>query len=259
MARDKKRDDGPAGAPAWMVTYGDLMSLLLTFFILLLSFSTITEEEAFKEAIKSFKGSLGFMPKELTMVQINPLPKKITRQNKTVEELARKLRRRLQVLGQEEKIKVEYDAEGGLKINLPSQILFDSSRADLKAEAYPVLNGLAELLGELPDAFFEVRGHTDNRPMRGTGRFRDNHDLSYSRADRVARYLVEVAGGPNRPRLSLEQFEVIASGSGRPASPNTTEEGRQANRRVEIHVKGLLTDETIEKIETRMEGLTNPS
>lgn len=258
MARDKKRDDGPAGAPAWMVTYGDLMSLLLTFFVLLLSFSTITEEEAFKEAIKSFKGSLGFMPKELTMVQINPLPKKITRQNKTVEELARKLRRRLQVLGQEEKIKVEYDAEGGLKINLPSQILFDSSRADLKAEAYPVLNGLAELLGELPDAFFEVRGHTDNRPMRGTGRFRDNHDLSYSRADRVARYLVSYRPSQGA-QIPLERFEVIASGSGRPASPNNTEEGRMANRRVEIHVKGLLTDATIEKIETRMEGLTNPS
>lgn len=252
MARDKKKqDEAMGGAPAWMVTYGDLMSLLLTFFVLLLSFSTITEEEAFKEAIASFRGAVGFLPKELTFVQINPLPKPMKRPSKAAEDLARKLRRRLQVLGKDANINVEYDAQGGLKISLPSKVLFDTAKAEMKPEAHAVLGDIAEILAELPSAFFEVRGHTDSRPMTRSATYRDNYDLSFGRADAVARH---VSASGNIP---MNQFEIIACGPGQPIAPNDTLEGQQVNRRVEINVRGLIGKDKTEELKTRIEALTN--
>lgn len=234
-----------------MVTYGDLMSLLMTFFVLLLSFSTITEEELFREAIMSFRGAVGLMPRELTVVQVSPLPAKYQRPSRSAEELARKLRRQLQVLGKEGEVKVEFDGKNGLKLTLPSQILFGSAEASVKADAYPILNDLAAIFAEFPEAIFEVRGHTDDRPLASHPAFRDNYDLSYGRADSVARYL------QREGRIPLEKFEIIARGAGDPVAPNTTEEGRAANRRVEIHVRGLLADDAYEEISQEVDSLTS--
>ena len=246
--RKKKKGDEGGGAPLWMVTYGDLMSLLLTFFVLLLSFSTITEEEAFKQAIASFRGAVGFLPRELTVVQINPMPKRMKRTSRTIEELARKL---LQIMGKDDKVKIELDAQGGLKISLPNQVLFDTARAELKVEAYAVLNDVGEVLAELPIAFFEVRGHTDNRPLVRSSQYRDNYDLSFGRADAVARYL-------NRAQdIPLDQFEIIACGAGQPVAPNSTLEGQRANRRVEIYIRGIAGDDRFEEFQRRIESLTN--
>ena len=69
MAGRRGGDDEGGGAPAWMVTYGDLMSLLLTFFVLLLSFSTVHEDE-FRKAMASLQGALGVMPLERTVIQL---------------------------------------------------------------------------------------------------------------------------------------------------------------------------------------------
>lgn len=250
MARKKKQQDQEAGAPLWMVTYGDLMSLLLTFFVLLLSFSTITDEELFREAIKSFRGSVGFLPRELTMVQVNPLPKHMQRPSRSAENLARRIRRQMQVLGKEDLVKVLFDQKGELRISLPSQVLFDSASATLKPEAFPVLNDLSAILVAVPEGFLEIRGHTDDRPLNSTDVFRDNYDLSHARADAVARHLM--LEGP----ALTERVEIIACGASQPIALNTTEEGRQENRRVEITVRGLVSDEAARKLEERVEELT---
>lgn len=244
----KKKCECEAGAPLWMVTYGDLMSLLMTFFVLLLSFSTITEDEVFKETMMSFRGSLGFMPKELTMVQVNPLPRKMRRPNKSEEDLARKVQRQMQVAGVDSAVKVEYDAQGGLRISLPSEILFGVGSADLSADARPILRDLSGVMAELPEAFFEVEGHTDNLPTSGNTVFRDNHDLSYARADAVARYIQE------QGRISFDQFIITGAGSGKPIAPNTTAEGRQANRRVELYIRGLLGQDRRDELQEQVDA-----
>ena len=250
MARNKKKQDQEVGAPLWMVTYGDLMSLLLTFFVLLLSFSTITEEELFKEAIQSFRGAVGFLPRELTVVQVNPLPQRMQRPSRSAENLARRIRRQLQVLGKEDLVKVLFDQQGELRISLPSQILFDSASARLKPEAFPVLNDLSAIFGEVPEGYLEIRGHTDDRPLSTTGAFRDNYDLSYARADAVARHLMQEG------TALRERVEIIACGPSQPIALNTTEEGRQENRRVDITVRGLVSDEAARELEERAEELT---
>lgn len=235
----------PPGAPAWLATFADLMSLLLTFFVLLLSFSTISEEK-FSQALMSLEG--GFRPFPKNSGFIAPVPRPPKHENEQSVQAARKLRRRLQVRGLERQVKIEFDALGGLKINLPASLLFQAGEATLRPDALPIIQDIAAVLAELPECFIEVQGHTDSRPLANALRFRDNYDLSYERAHSVTEQMV-VTGG-----LSVNQFEIQALGSGQPIATNETEEGRAANRRVEIYVRGLLDKNKLNRL---LQGLEN--
>jgi len=250
MAKSKKEEPA-AGAPMWMVTYGDLMSLLLTFFVLLLSFATMDKPRELQEAVISIRGAFGVLTKEMTNVRINPAPMRYRRPNTETQDTARRVQRGLQVMGLQKDIKVTYDADGGLKITLPSEILYQTGQTRLRPDIYPVLEDLGALLAELPETFFEVRGHTDNTSLSSDTLFRDNVDLSFARADAVVRFLNETSG------IGLEQFEIIACGSGQPIATNSTAEGRQANRRVELHVRGLVARQRVQDLQDRVDELTN--
>ena len=170
MAKGKKKDDQPSGAPLWMVTYGDLMSLLLTFFVLLLSFS-VMEENKITQAITSVKRALNVLPKSDAVVQIMKSKQgKSSSTSRQLARLARELKRLMLIQGQAGTIKVEFDKQGGLKISLPNNVLFDLGRAELKPEAFGILRDIAALLLDVPEKFIEVRGHTDNLPLRSTVR-----------------------------------------------------------------------------------------
>ena len=227
------------------MTYGDMMSLLLCFFVLLLSFSTISEKK-YSQAVQSLKGALGVLPRNLAVVPVNLNQPPGQPRRRRSEELARRLRRKLQVANRAKDVKVELDEEGGLKINLPSRLLFDSARAELKVDALPLLDDISELLVELPNASIEVRGHTDNRPLRSAAVFDDNFHLSHARARAVMRYLDE------RRNVPEEQFRLIACGPLEPVATNDTEEGRQANRRVELYVRGDFPDDALEEMRQRI-------
>jgi len=223
-----------------------MMSLLLCFFVLLLSFSTISEE-AFNQALASLQGALGVLDRLDGIV--GPVPRRPREAREALERLARQMQRQMQVIAKETDVKIEFDKEGGLKISLPGKVLFESSSADLKAEAYPVLDELAEVLKDVPDAFIEVRGHTDGRPLVQATRYRDNYELSFRRADAVTRRLHEFGGIP------LNQFEIVACGPSRPVATNDTEEGREANRRVEVHVRGAFNRSKLEELKRRADTL----
>lgn len=247
IGRRKRQGGGEEGAPAWIVTFSDLMSLLLTFFVLLLSFSTVSEEE-FKEAMMSIQGAFGVLDRFPHVISVAQLPPR--RASNEAAEAARELQRQLQILGLEKQVKIEYDAMGGLKISLPSSILFDSGSATLKPEALPILRDVGEVLFEMPDTFIEVRGHTDSTPLAATGTYRDNYELSYFRADAVTRQLHTLG------KVPMEQFEIVACGQSQPLATNTTEAGRQANRRVEIFVRGLVKKSRMESLEESFEDLS---
>jgi chemotaxis protein MotB len=247
MADRSKCPECEAGAPAWVVTFGDLMSLLMTFFVLLLSFATMEKPREIEEAIVSIKGQFGVMPLNLTAVQVNPMPIRMKRMPKKVEDAARDLAREAQVSGQSEAVKVVYDATGAIKISLPNHILYNAGDDQLLPGSLTFLQEVGDILSALPeDSFFEIHGHTDTSPLGNTQTFRDNKDLSYGRADSVMRYL------SNTSSMSLERFRAVANGSSQPIAPNTTPEGRQTNRRVEIFIKGLLTDSEIETLKDQM-------
>ena len=142
MPREKKGSDGQEGAPMWIVTFSDLMSLLLTFFVLLLSFSTISEDK-FNEAAASLRGAFSILPAQLGII----LPREPAKRKEQMEQqqeqqeqeimermnAARQLQRQLQVDGEEKKVKVEMDALGGLKLNLPNAALFETGSVNLRA------------------------------------------------------------------------------------------------------------------------------
>ena len=249
MAKEKKAE-GEKGAPMWVVTYGDLMSLLLTFFVLLLSFATMDKPREVEEAIISIKGAFGVLPKELTMIRINPAPVRMRRPNKEVEDLGRRVQRGLQVAGLQKDVKLTYDEAGGLKITLPGKVLYPSGQTRLRPESYPLLESLAELLSGLPETVFEIRGHTDNTSLSTDTLFRDNYDLSYARADAVVRFLT------GSGKMPMSQFEIVACGASQPVASNSTLEGRSENRRVEIFVRGLVENSEVMKLQNRVDQLT---
>lgn len=242
MGRERKKSDSGGGEiPAWIVTYGDMMSLLLTFFILLAAFSTLNQEE-FNKAMMSMQAALGVL--ELNNGMLTPAIQPPNQEPETAEseldEMAREIKKQLQVMAKDQEVSVAFDEDGGLKISLPSGLLFDRGQAQLRAEAYPVLNELGEILKDVPDAFIEVRGHTDDLPLEAGSPLGDNYELSYRRADAVARRLSQVNTVP------INQFEITACGPSQPIATNDTPEGRQTNRRVELYVRGAFNRRTIE-------------
>jgi chemotaxis protein MotB len=247
--RKRKKADSDGGAPTWLATYGDLMSLLLTFFVLLAAFSTISEKD-FKEGMESIQTALNL----LNVFQLSPsgpMSGMRQRRDQNTDRAARNLRRRLQIIGREKQVKIEMDAMGGIKVSLPNIVLFDEGSATLREDALPLLDDIGVLLREIPETFVEVRGHTDESPVLTGSNFRDNYDLSYFRADAVARRLSQASSVPMR------QMEIVACGDGQPIAPNDTEEGRVANRRVEVYVRGLIDRSKIRQLEKGLRTLEN--
>lgn len=198
--------------------------------------------------------AFGVLPKNQNVIQLlKSSPRSPDRIPRRAQRVAREFQRMLQVIGKDEDVKIQYDKQGGLKIELPSQILFDVGRADVKPEAYDILTTLGTLLADLPGKFIEVRGHTDNLPMSAGSAFKDNEDLSYYRAKNVMQIL-NVRG-----RIPRDEFEVIACGEWQPIATNDTPEGREKNRRVEVQVRGQFEEETAREVREMIRELVTPA
>lgn len=250
MIAPRRRKLEPPRVPGWMVTYGDLMSLMLTFFIMLVSFSEVRRGKL-EDAVRSIQGAMSDATASGGHAFNMPRQEKPGLPFDHIERLARKLEERLLAEGKDQEVQLEYDGQGGLRIDLPSRILFDSAEAQLKRdpETQGILADVAGVLSEVPDAFFEMRGHTDSRPLADATVFRDNYELSFARAMTVTRFISD------NGHIPLGQFEVIACGPGQPVATNDTPEGQAANRRVEIYVRGKLTPKERRDVEERTRSL----
>jgi chemotaxis protein MotB len=175
-----------------------------------------------------------------------PVQRLQSRVPRSVEKAAREIRNRMQVLGLAAGVDITFDEEGGLLISLPSAILFDFGKADLRPEAYEVINQLASSLSSIEGVFMEVRGHTDNVPLGPQSPFGDNYDLSYHRSKNV---MVQLTGPGG---IAERNCEVVACGPSQPVADNNTEEGRQTNRRVELYVRGKPSAETLEDVTEKL-------
>ncbi|HBT47767.1 MAG TPA: flagellar motor protein MotS [Peptococcaceae bacterium] len=250
----KRRGEGPGddGAPTWMITYSDLMTLLLVFFVLLFSFSVI-DVIKLQRFLTSFRG-VGILEGATAVLdQAEPPPD----MNGEIFEIpldaeaaahARQMMETYQAIqdflaenGLEDVVEVRYE-EGGVALDIKERILFDSGKADLKPEARLVLDKVADLLAELPNNI-RVEGHTDNRPIN-TPEFPSNWELSAARAIRVVRYFIDRHG------LEPSRFTAVGHGEYRPLLPNTSPENMAQNRRVVILIGsrnpgGTLTESEV--------------
>lgn len=126
-----------------------------------------------------------------------------------------------------EQVRLSMD-ENGLVITFVAEVLFDSGKAKIRPEAYPVLDKVARVLNEnVTEEGIGIAGHTDNQPIKYSG-WASNWELSTARATSVLHYLVD------ERRVSPERVSAIGYGEYRPVASNDTAEGRQLNRRVEI-------------------------
>lgn len=226
--KNSKSNDEPSatGAPAWMVTYGDLMTLLLTFFVIIVSFSTI-EIEKFRAAMGSFRGAMHLWnPSDKGAALIKA--RKSSYSTSPVSEAAEEILEIVEDEGLATVVEV-HQAGGGVRIIFSDPVLFDEGKDDLKPGIIPTLQKIIGVAVKTEADEIMIEGHTDDTPIH-TSRFPTNWELSAARALKVLKLfqgndfdpkkLVAVGYGEYRPRKQLPL--------------NATREEKGVNRRVEI-------------------------
>lgn len=267
----RKEDEVKPGAPAWQSTFADLMNLLLCFFVLLFSMSTV-DAEKFEMIAASFNQTFSIFTAGATAIgdgilisngvsQLNELDQYINStgkmdQGETVsdematavaeaqaelekaqmeesEELAEKIEEAVEENNLDKDIDIEFTAQY-VQLTLKGSLLFDSGSTQLKEAALPVLDQVGVILERYAGSTIEIEGHTDNVPMSGA-KYSNNDELSSGRALSVFNYLLSIA--------NLDPAMVKHSGRGEyvPVADNSTPEGRAMNRRVEIKIYNSLS------------------
>lgn len=244
----KKSEDEPKkGAPAYMNTYGDMMTLLLTFFVLLFSMSSI-DVAKFRAVIASFDGSIGVLSgvqaieENMSMLGngIRQFPEKkveaIKEQGKnqkaqeTLNQMKQNLEQYVEEKNLQEKVTVSQNGDE-IILRFDDVLLFDTGKADIKPGAIPVLDTLGTRLKDYLTQGYRMRleGHTDNVPIK-TSQFPSNWELSAARAIAVAKFFTD--------EMSFEVSKISTEGfrDNVPIGDNNTPEGRAMNRRVEIKI-----------------------
>ncbi|EHM09601.1 flagellar motor protein [Thermanaerovibrio velox DSM 12556] len=241
MARKKKQPEGSAGAPLFMATYGDMVTLLLTFFVFLYSFSSI-DVQKFQKMMFSFQGALGVLPGGKTIqegagVYAGRVGQDAGDAPKRTQEFKEGIAKQLQALAKEQGLQDQMIVQinqRGVTVSLSEQFLFAPGSAELSPLARRLLFKVGQVLvGVRYPISFE--GHTDNTPLEG-GPYGDNWGLSAARAASVASYMV------NRVGLSDRNVQAVGYGSSKPLVPNDTPEHRALNRRVDLVI---LTDNSL--------------
>ena len=232
MAKQQKCPECPKGLPPWLATFGDLMSLLLCFFVLLLSFSTMKQAD-FEKAVGSLQGALGVLPGEPILTSPIKLEQPIikgdiTEARPSLKDAKAEIEKEVQAEGQQENVEI-IQSEEGITIRIKDNALYKSGKADVRPEILPLLNKIASVIARLPNSV-EIEGHTDDMPISNE-EFPNNHWLSSGRALAV----LDVVRG--EVGIAPERLTAIGHGEFKPLVPNDTEENRAANRRVEIKIR----------------------
>ncbi len=229
-------DDEPEEEAGWITTFSDMMSLLLTFFILLFSMSSV-ETVKFKQLLQSIKSALGVqqVPEMGTREGLEMINHQAEVKENAVDELGGIVQAELEnIKSQVEEfifknklagnVSVKLDARGAV-ITISDMILFSEGEAEFTASARPILKKLAKILNQFSYQI-HVEGHTDNLPIKND-RYPSNWELSAARACEIVRFFIDAGIDPTRLRaIGFAQY--------RPIADNSTPEGRAKNRRVEI-------------------------
>ncbi|NPA04403.1 MAG: flagellar motor protein MotB [Epsilonproteobacteria bacterium] len=221
MAR-KKQEECPS-LPGWLVSFGDLMSLLLTFFILLYAMSTIDITKAIK-FLSYFQGEPQFKPQK-----INIMPPIIPFSVDVVQKIKRRIKKLLPSHAFQISITTKY-----AMIRLFDDVIFEDGSYNLTPKAKEVLNETAKVLKNLQQKqkfFIRVQGHTSIKKGQKVPKgVKDAWDLSIKRAVSVVIYLIQKGVDPSR-------FFVSGYGDSRPLYTWNNPILNRRNNRVEIYIE----------------------
>lgn len=235
MRRRKKFEQ--ARGDEWLLTYCDLATLLLTFFVLMYAFSKV-DIRKFEGFVASFQG-VGLMddgsgvldqsaPEGTEGVSgIESLIEQNGSKGET-QEMYNKVQQYLEGEGLSGKVDANIQP-ASVEMVINEKILFDSGEAVLKPEARELLDQLSGLFEQLPNQI-AVEGHTDNRTIN-TAQYPTNWELSADRAAKVVRYLTEECS------LDPQKFVAVGYGEFSPIAPNDSPENQALNRRVVMTIK----------------------
>lgn len=224
----------------WLITFADLTMLLLVFFILLFSMSSLNQE-IFKETIFSVKQALGQAKKGILSVTLGKEGPGVSvseiRRYREILEGQKKVFSDLQYFYTEkglEGLVGAYLESGKIILRLPSNVLFAPGEVELTAQGKKTLTELKNFFITHPDQKINIVGYTDDTPPRPGGRFKDNWEISALRAINVLRYLLS---------LGIEPERLTATGLAdlNPLYPNNSLENRSKNRRVEFILEKMIT------------------
>lgn len=241
---------GGGGELRWLLTYADLITLLLAFFVIMYSMSQ-TDAKKYQALAHSlaiaFNSSSGGSsvvldqggastvqvpaPEEQSSSDLELLKKKKQemeirkKENEEFQKIKEQIEKYAAKLGFKNKVIMNIE-ERGLVISLADSVMFDTGKANLTPMAIKVLDQMAGLLKQLNNPI-RIEGHTDNVPIKNS-KYPSNWQLSTDRATTVLIYLIEKHG------LSPQKLSAAGYGEYKPIVPNTSEENRSRNRRVDI-------------------------
>lgn len=256
MAR--KKEQASEGAPEWMTTYSDLVTLLLTFFILLFSMSTV-DKKTFSEIAASLAQSLldlnsgdTVLPnssnsiitidfaamkddlkksenyeKYLEDAEEMVVDSKQQQKDRIIDEVKNHIRDTINEKGISDKVQVIEEKEF-LLVRLDDEVFFQSGSAEIGSEGKKLLSAMAQDLKGIENEIL-ISGHTDNIPIHNA-QFSSNWELSTARATNVVTYLIDAE------KLNPSKLTATGNGEFKPIGDNNTSDGRQMNRRIEIKI-----------------------
>lgn len=258
MSRKHEHEDH-VNHEAWAIPYGDLVTLLLAFFVVMYAVSSMNEGK-YRVASDSLSAAFAGTPRTMEPVPIGdkaakakgddtvsgvkpkqaiqfPDKAEAATQAKRVEndelqaqlgQMTDDLQNAMQVLIDQDMIRVER-APSWVEVEIKTDILFPSGSAEIGTAAVTILERLAGILAERPYPI-RIEGHTDNRPIK-TAQFPSNWELSGARAARIVRLFEERGIAPTR-------MVVAGMGENQPLAGNDSVEGRNRNRRVAVVILG---------------------
>ena len=236
MIQMDEQAPAPKGSPKWMATFADMSTLLLTFFVLMLSFANI-DIQAFHDMLGSVQNAFGVQTRERGEFQAalkeqmagdslkldaQDVVEKMSQQNS--EKMAEQIEKIIEENSLAEQAEIQV-GQNSVRIRIKGQILFSAGEAWLKYDSFKFLDGIADAMN-LYEFFLLVEGHTDSRNI-STDRFPSNWELSGARAAAVVRYLIDKG-------IANDRLSGIGHASNYPIASNETQEGRMENRRVEL-------------------------
>lgn len=224
----------------WLLTYADLMNLLLILFILLYTMANV-DVAKYQQVATSLRAAFGDSAATQVIAEGGAAPSMINLENtapsavvpaELEQQQAEALKEDIKEIVKKEGLSGQVEVsmqERGVVVSIEEKVLFKSGSADLEPESIPTIESIGRVLLAVPGKHIKIEGHTDNVPI-SSSRFPDNQELSTARANSVWRILVKNVG------LNTDLMSTVGYGEFRPKVPNTTPENKAQNRRVDIAI-----------------------
>lgn len=229
-------DNEHSGADRYLITYADLITLLLGLFVILYASSQVDsgKYKEFSAAMTDyFKPSADNKQqrgnKILPGADGIPQPILPKAQEKSIDQINLEVEKSLQQEINDGKVSIQRTPTG-IIVNLPEKLLFQSAKSDIQPDAFPVLDSISVILLGI-NKKITIDGFTDSIPIH-TFQYESNWQLSTARALNIGYYILKQG-------VSERNFSIRGFGANKPAANNDTPEGRAKNRRVEILIEDL--------------------